>query len=149
MLEKRDGRSRHDRPPLNTATCMEVAVRAIKIITILEFRHIEEFKVWIGLIGRCHNPDDPYYAQYGGRGIKVCLRWLRSFDNFYKDMGKRPKQNWIALYDTSKKYSKSNCYWIAPADKNRKQARKLGVYRPLEPKAKKRAALTDRAEAGQ
>lgn len=42
------------------------------------------------MIQRCHNPRNPQYASYGGRGITVCERWRSKFENFYADMGCRP-----------------------------------------------------------
>jgi hypothetical protein len=38
---------------------------------------------------RCTNLRDKKYADYGGRGIGVCVRWL-SFKNFLDDMGTKP-----------------------------------------------------------
>lgn len=35
---------------------------------------------------RCYNPQHMSYENYGGRGIKVCDRWLESFENFYNDV---------------------------------------------------------------
>ena len=49
-----------------------------------------EYKTRQSIIQRCENPNDPSYKYYGGRGIKVCERW-HSFENFYEDMGVRPK----------------------------------------------------------
>lgn len=31
---------------------------------------------WMSLRGRCNNPNNPKYPRYGGRGIKVCERWV-------------------------------------------------------------------------
>lgn len=38
-----------------------------------------------GMKKRCYNPKEKCYKDYGGRGIKVCDRWLESFDNFFED----------------------------------------------------------------
>lgn len=43
------------------------------------------YGVWKALRGRCYNPNDRNYKNYGGRGIKVCNDWLgeNGFYNFY------------------------------------------------------------------
>ncbi len=38
------------------------------------------------MIKRCHDENNSRYPYYGARGIKVCDRWLESFDNFLEDM---------------------------------------------------------------
>jgi len=38
--------------------------------------------VWGSMIGRCHNPNEPAYRNYGARGIFVCDEW-RKFKPFY------------------------------------------------------------------
>ncbi len=48
-----------------------------------------EVRSWVGMHQRCNNPNNPRYAGYGGRGIKVCEGWNR-FENFYADMGPSP-----------------------------------------------------------
>lgn len=46
--------------------------------------------VYGGMVQRCTNKNTIGYKDYGGRGIKVCDRWLGEdgFKNFAKDMGK-------------------------------------------------------------
>ena len=46
--------------------------------------------------GRCsagsRNPNNKRYADYGGRGITVCMHWHKDgFPNFLADMGERPE----------------------------------------------------------
>lgn len=41
-----------------------------------------EWDIWYGMILRCNDPKNPRYGDYGGRGIKVCERWLK-FENFF------------------------------------------------------------------
>ena len=48
-----------------------------------------EYEVWRGMHRRCSDPNNHAYANYGGRGIKVCKRWA-DFGAFYTDMGPRP-----------------------------------------------------------
>jgi len=44
---------------------------------------------WRHMIKRCYNKNCPEYKYYGGRGIKVCGRWLgdEGIKNFIQDMG--------------------------------------------------------------
>lgn len=34
-----------------------------------------EHGVWLHMLGRCHNPNDAGFKDYGGRGISVCAGW--------------------------------------------------------------------------
>ena len=42
--------------------------------------HKSEYIAWQGLKDRCYNPNNIRYKDYGNRGIKVCDRWLESFE---------------------------------------------------------------------
>lgn len=69
------------------------------------------YRAWQGMIQRCHNPDNPGYANYGGRGIKVCDRW-KVFPNFYADMGARPGEGYsLDRIDNDRGYEPGNCRW--------------------------------------
>jgi len=62
------------------------------------------------MVTRCTNPNYPRFADYGGRGITVCDRWLR-FEGFLEDMGERPKGTTINRKHNNLGYCPENCEW--------------------------------------
>lgn len=40
------------------------------------------YSVWWAMIQRCEKPNSRRYADYGGRGVKVCPAWRNSFFSF-------------------------------------------------------------------
>jgi len=72
-----------------------------------------EHKIWSLAKDRCGNPKNKRFDRYGGRGIKMCDRWLNSFANFFADMGPRPSpQHSIDRYPNNDgNYEPGNCRW--------------------------------------
>ena len=76
------------------------------------------YQTWCSIIQRCLNKNSTIYKHYGGRGIKICDRWLK-FENFYSDMGKKPNGLTIERKDNSLDYQPDNCIWTTQTEQNR------------------------------
>lgn len=74
--------------------------------------HYREYDVWAAMVQRCTRLTHPSYADYGGRGITVCERWLSSIDTFLEDIGRRPSdRHSLNRIDNDGNYEPKNCEW--------------------------------------
>lgn len=86
--------------------------------------------IWQRIRQACYNPKNPKYPRYGGRGIKVCDRWLESFENFLSDMGECPDGLTLDREDVNGDYTPENCRWATPKQQsNNRNYNKLYTYR--------------------
>ena len=88
-----------------------------------------ERKAWENMIKRCTDPTDIGYANYGGRGVSVCERWLDSFKAFAEDMGRAPIGGTIDRIENDLGYSPENCKWSSKKEQaNNRRNNRLLTY---------------------
>lgn len=91
---------------------------------------------YFGAMMRCHNPENPDYSEYGGRGIAMCDRWRfgeggkTGIECFFEDMGARPsKAHSIERADNDEGYSPINCTWATKTTQVRNRRNTRAVVR--------------------
>ena len=103
---------------------------------------------WLGMKLRCLNPRHKDHHSYGGRGIKICDRWLgrEGFSNFLADLGHRPDDQCLERVDVEGNYCPENCMWLPRRlqGRNKRNTRRVtfrGTTQPLVTWAEHRQIL--------
>jgi len=90
-------------------------------------RHPREYSSWTAMKNRVTQKSHKYYNNYGGRGIKICDRWLGKdgFKNFYEDMGERQEGMTLDRIDVDGDYCPENCRWatLLAQERNKRTAK--------------------------
>ena len=89
-----------------------------------------EYRCWTAMKQRCHNPDNPTYPYYGGRGISVCEEWKNDFMAFYNHVGPKPSPELsLDRIENDGNYEPGNVRWatsIVQANNQRPKRKQKG-----------------------
>lgn len=81
------------------------------------------YQTWKTMIYRCTKSKRKEYKNYGGRGIKVCERWM-NFQNFIDDMYPTYRLGLeLDRKDNNGDYYFENCHWITGIKNKQKTSR--------------------------
>lgn len=81
------------------------------------------YHLWHSMIHRCTAENDIGFAKYGGRGIRVCERWMDSIENFIADIGPRPsKRHTLDRIDNDGHYEPNNVRWATKEEQAENKA---------------------------
>lgn len=89
------------------------------------------YHIWQGILKRCFDLRHRSWRYYGGRGIRVCVRWQKSFENFWEDMG-RTYRDYLIIdrINNDGHYTPSNCRWTTYTVNNRNRRDNLIGFPP-------------------
>ncbi len=119
---------RHKKNPVKSCGCFKIDKMSTHGMTGSKI-----FSIWEGMKIRCKYPNTNSYERYGGRGIKVCERWM-TFENFYADMYPTYVEGLtLDRIDVNGDYCPDNCRWVT----QKEQANNRTNNRILEYKGKK------------
>lgn len=76
------------------------------------------YQIWINIKSRCYRKKNPFYKDYGARGIKMCAEWRDSFESFAEWALSNGYQDDLTIerINNDLDYRPNNCKWIGIGD---------------------------------
>ncbi len=110
----------------NTRSCGNGCLARKWKTTSNKAEFLSEYRIWSSMKSRCTNKNTAAYRYYGDRGIKVCERWMNSFEDFLNDMGRRLSKNHsIDRINNDGNYEPNNCRWATSVEQNRNKRKTI------------------------
>ena len=95
-----------------------------------------EYNTWHSLKVQITNSNSKKFEYYDKNNIKMCERWLESFENFYEDMGDRTSDKHVlSRINNDGNFELSNCKWATKKEhsNNRKNTKYLNIDGKTKP----------------
>jgi hypothetical protein len=85
-----------------------------------------EYRSWQAMKGRVLNPNNSSYSDYGGKGVRVCKRWLgkNGFVNFLHDLGERKPGTTLGRFKDNGNYRPGNVKYMSRAEQQVERLKK-------------------------
>lgn len=80
------------------------------------------YMLWCGMKARCDDENHVAYPRYGGKGIRVCQRWM-DFEKFIEDVDPRPAGHSLDRLNNGADYRPGNTRWATPTEQSENTSR--------------------------